>query len=318
MAAILGAALVLSIIAVQHASAAGDDDNKAMTTNSSSSLMKGQIASVQMGTDGQPGWIQSGMWLVRMLSSDPQHPSAQIVAKFEMVKPDGTAAHSHSIYNFNATEMTQEGNSTKVLKGTATVTMKDGPVDNVPLTVKMFNNAVVGFWIGPDKVDSHFGTGPIFGTLSAGSKASAMSMKMTATGNEMKDTDEGGSAASNQTNATGSNATTTTTTAASIKMSAQEIDETYRWSTSDGGVNPTLKMTANVDNTVQIANPTDEKHELVIESNGKELTSSGDIAPDGSGQLTFKPLAAGTYAYHCEYHPDTMKGTIKVAAAGSS
>jgi plastocyanin len=209
-----------------------------------------------------------------------------------MVKPDGTGAHSHSIYNFNATEMSQEGNSTtRVLKGTATVTMKEGPVTDVPLTIKVFNNAVVGLWIGPDKVASHFGTGPVYGTLSTSSKAAMKSMDGTS-----------GSVASNQTSA--------------IKMSAQEVNETYRWSTSDG-INPTLKMTANADNAVQIANPTDAKHELVIESNGKELASSGDIAPNGSGQLAFKPTAAGTFEYHCEYHPDTMKGTVEVAAGAS-
>jgi plastocyanin len=296
MAAILGATLILSIEA-QRASAANDNDDSSinsMATAGKVQTLKGQIASVQMGAGGQPEWIQSGIWVLRVFSSDPQHPSVQLVAKFDMVKPDGTAAHPHSIYNFNATEMSQEGNSaTKVLKGTATVTMKKGPVTGVPLTIKVFNNAVVGLWIGPDKVASHFGTGPVYGTLSTSSKAAMKSMDGT-----------GNSTASNQTSA--------------IKMSAQEVNETYRWSsTSDGTINPTIKMTANADNTVQIANPTDAKHELVIESNGKELASSGDIAPNGSGQLSFKPATAGTFEYHCEYHPDTMRGTIEVAAGTS-
>nr|WP_294805990.1 cupredoxin domain-containing protein [uncultured Nitrososphaera sp.] len=127
-------------------------------------------------------------------------------------------------------------------------------------------------------------------------------------------------AASSATGGSPSSYTTTSAAATTspIKMSAKEVDETYRWLTSDGGNNPTLKMTANADNTVQIANPTDAKHELVIESNGKELASSGDIAPNGSGQLSFKPATAGTFEYHCEYHPDTMKGTIEVASAGTS
>jgi plastocyanin len=126
-------------------------------------------------------------------------------------------------------------------------------------------------------------------------------------------------AASSATGGSPSSYTTTSAAATTspIKMSAKEVDETYRWLTSDGGNNPTLKMTANADNTVQIANPTDAKHELVIESNGKELASSGDIAPNGSGQLSFKPATAGTFEYHCEYHPDTMKGTIEVAAGSS-
>jgi plastocyanin len=73
-------------------------------------------------------------------------------------------------------------------------------------------------------------------------------------------------------------------------------------------------MAANANNIIQIDNPTDTKHELVIESNETELASSGDIAPDGSGQLTFRPTMTGTFEYHCEYHPDTMKGNIEVTS----
>ena len=105
--------------------------------------------------------------------------------------------------------------------------------------------------------------------------------------------------------------------ASHIKMTAKEVDEVYRWSAGNGGNNPALTMSANADNILQIDNPTDSKHELVIESNGKEVATSGDIAPNSSGQVEFKPTAAGTYEYHCEYHPDTMKGTITVAAAPS-
>lgn len=97
-------------------------------------------------------------------------------------------------------------------------------------------------------------------------------------------------------------------------MSAKEVDEVYRWADSNGTINPTLKLVANTDNIIKIKNPTDEKHELVIESNGRELASSGDINPDSSGQLTFKPTMTGTFGYHCEYHPETMKGTIQVAS----
>jgi len=96
------------------------------------------------------------------------------------------------------------------------------------------------------------------------------------------------------------------------QMMAGEIDDTYRWESSDNKINPTLNFVANKDNVVEVKNLTDEKHEFVIESNGKEVAASGDVDPDSSKQFTFKPDAAGTYEYHCEYHPDTMKGTIIV------
>jgi hypothetical protein len=57
-----------------------------------------------------------------------------------------------------------------------------------------------------------------------------------------------------------------------------------------------LKLVANANQVIQIQvqNPTDEKHELVIESNATELASSGDNNPGTSGQLTFKPTMTGT------------------------
>lgn len=142
----------------------------------------------------------------------------------------------------------------------------------------MFKNAVIGIWIGPDNVNGHFGTSPLYGIVSAASRERATGM--------------------------GSQANM-------IKMSAAEVDKVYRWS-SDGQTNPTLKLFANRNNIIQIQNPTDAKHELALESNDIELASSGDIAPDGSGQLTFRPTATGVIEYHCEYHPDTMKGTKEV------
>lgn len=133
---------------------------------------------------------------------------------------------------------------------------------------------------------------------------------VTAASDEKKDADNAERSIATKETAT----TTSGTTTSSIKMTAQEVDETYKWSTSDG-VNPTLKMKVNADNSVQIANPTDAPHKLVIESNGKEVASSGNIEANGSGQLSFKPTAPGTYGYHCEFHPDTMKGTIEVPAS---
>ncbi|TBR10823.1 MAG: hypothetical protein EPO62_02775 [Candidatus Nitrosotenuis sp.] len=96
-----------------------------------------------------------------------------------------------------------------------------------------------------------------------------------------------------------------------IDLSATEEDDVYRWSDSDG-INPTITVLANTENEIQIQNPTDAKHEFVIESEGEEVVASGDISADSSGKLTVTPSAAGTWEYHCEYHPSTMKGTIQI------
>jgi len=98
-----------------------------------------------------------------------------------------------------------------------------------------------------------------------------------------------------------------------IQLGIVEQQEVYRWSDDNGTTNPTLRLIVNTDNIVQIQNPTDEEHEMIIESQqGNELATSGDIEPNSSGELSFRPNMTGTFQYHCEYHPATMRGMIEV------
>ncbi len=102
----------------------------------------------------------------------------------------------------------------------------------------------------------------------------------------------------------------------SIALSVKQVGGDYKWTNATSGVeNPELNLKANDNDTIQIQNPTDTKHELVINSQGKEVASSGDIAPGASGQVSFRPNGTGLFSYHCQYHPDTMKGTIKLAGS---
>jgi hypothetical protein len=153
-------------------------EDKSMMMAGEHRLIKGQISNVQLNSTGKPDWIQSGIWVLRVTFGDNNSvQAAQLIARLVMVKPDGTAMHTHMIYGFKPTEFTTEQNDTvQVLKGTATLTMKDGLVEDVPLTIKVFNRAVIGLWIGPDKVDGHFGSNPIYGTLSTGSRSIMMEM----------------------------------------------------------------------------------------------------------------------------------------------
>jgi hypothetical protein len=139
----------------------------------SPAVLKGSIANVQLGSDGNPEWIESGILVLRLRQSatGSDVPSAHLVARMAMIKTDGTAAHSHAISNFKLTNAAMEGNATHVFEGTATITMRDGPVSEVPLTIKIFNNAIIRMWIGPGKIDSHFGTNPVYGTLAESSRA---------------------------------------------------------------------------------------------------------------------------------------------------
>ena len=100
----------------------------------------------------------------------------------------------------------------------------------------------------------------------------------------------------------------------SIALNALELkNETYRWQNTSEAINPTLHLIANTDYLIKIKNPTDTKHELIIGSNGTELAKSNEIEPDKNGKFTFNANSTGTLEYHCEYHPDTMKGTIEIS-----
>jgi hypothetical protein len=99
-----------------------------------------------------------------------------------------------------------------------------------------------------------------------------------------------------------------------LQLNANEKKGVYTWVNKEG-TNPILNFRLNTDNVVQLKNPTDSKHQLVITSEGKEVASSGDIQPGNSGELTFAKLNQGeTLEYHCLYHPTTMKGTIKISS----
>ena len=98
----------------------------------------------------------------------------------------------------------------------------------------------------------------------------------------------------------------------SIALSVKDAGGIYKWTNTTSGLeNPELNLKADVNNIIQIQNPTNTKHELVIDLQGKKVAASGDIAPGASGQASFRPNGTGLFSYHCEYHTDTMKGTIK-------
>lgn len=99
-----------------------------------------------------------------------------------------------------------------------------------------------------------------------------------------------------------------------IKLSAKELPSGYRWvNTANGVINPTMNFNVGTSKTIQLQNPTDAVHQLVIDdANGNQLATSGNIASGSSSQLSFKHGTTGVLEYHCLYHPTTMKGIIQV------
>jgi hypothetical protein len=164
-----------------HVSASIASNTSASSTNKTSAatgtlhFLKGQVSNVQLD-NGQPAWIESGWWVMRA-SSDQNSgniTNLSFVSRFDMIKPDGTAMHMHWIYNFTLSNFSTEGNSTDVFKGVATVLLKGKTIPQVPITIKISNMKVLAMWIGPEKVDNHFGTNPIYGTAIHSSQGQTM------------------------------------------------------------------------------------------------------------------------------------------------
>jgi hypothetical protein len=127
----------------------------------------GTISSIQNDNNGTPTWLVSGYWMIRLdkaSADNSTNPDVNLRAVFTMVKLDGTAKHEHRVSDFKLTNMSDTGAVT-TLNGTATVTLKDGPHSNVPLSIKVLNHNVISFWFDPKSTDSHFGNTPVYGAV---------------------------------------------------------------------------------------------------------------------------------------------------------
>jgi len=75
-------------------------------------------------------------------------------AVFYMIKTDGTASRQHST----------NSNQQFHYNGTSTVTMKSGPIKDVPTSISLMDGSAIRIWLDPSKTYHHFGNTMIFGT----------------------------------------------------------------------------------------------------------------------------------------------------------
>jgi hypothetical protein len=81
-----------------------------------------------------------------------------------MMKTDGTATHKHTISDFKMSgKPAVVNNSTTTFNSTFTVTMKEGPVKDVPASIKFTDRSAVILWFYPSKTKSYFGNTVIYG-----------------------------------------------------------------------------------------------------------------------------------------------------------
>lgn len=127
-----------------------------------------------------------------------------------------------------------------------------------------------------------------------------------------------GAACSSSSNGSGS---TATTAAAAPTTTAASAAPTTTAATSAAGAGSTtlvaqgisfnttkLNFKAGQKVTVTIQNKDSVEHNFTFEA----AKANKDVEGGETAKATFTVPAAGTYEFHCEYHPNQMKGTVTV------
>ena len=178
---ILSATLLVAIASTVGLAAtafAQMDNNATMTetttpaSSSSASKMMGVIASIQRDENGNPAWITAGHWNLEsdaplIGSSDVQTEPhvTNFSATLDMVSnADGTAQHTHQVSDFTQTGVLHEGPNATTVNGTFTVTLREGPVENVNGYIHIVNDKME-FYLDPAATDNHFGPTTITGII---------------------------------------------------------------------------------------------------------------------------------------------------------
>ena len=135
-----------------------------------SNFYSGPIAS------SNDNWILSGHWMGYLNQSSPK--DSVFHSMFNMVMANGSAPHIHKIGNATDIIVSKEGNNI-VIEGNVSITMKDGPISNIPTVITIANNNSITILPNPSKVDNHFGNATINGLVSNENNTAKMTEMMT-------------------------------------------------------------------------------------------------------------------------------------------
>jgi hypothetical protein len=141
----------------------------------------GHFANNQL-KDGIVTWIQGGFWnlnINNITNSNDNNNNIHItnyngiatfIANFTMIKPDGSLSHNHHIQNFISEKVILTDKDIVVM-GIADIFSDDNNHEykNVPLTIHLMGNKVLGLTMDVGKTKGHFSSSnEMFGTLISG------------------------------------------------------------------------------------------------------------------------------------------------------
>jgi hypothetical protein len=135
-------------------------------TETNATILRGEIGSIQ-GAEGPFAWSTAGDWMMQLdgpLEGRPQPKIQSFNATIHMVRLDGNVLHEHRIYNFNQSSVTQQGDDMTTFNGTMTVTLREGPAENVAGYIQLLGDSI-SIWVDPRAVQEHFGSTPIHGVV---------------------------------------------------------------------------------------------------------------------------------------------------------
>ncbi len=121
----------------------------------------GPITGLSENESGVVDWLMVGNWRSNMINdTNVQNNQSSIVfnAAIEMIKPDGTARHTHSLTDFVVLNIIQSdtGNST-IFNGTSTISLGEGLETDIPTTIQRSDNGNVFVIMIDPKREYHFG-----------------------------------------------------------------------------------------------------------------------------------------------------------------
>lgn len=170
----------------QQPSANSSPINASMDSqNKSENMMEaaGHFANNQI-RDGVVTWIQGGYWNLQIVDmsdnsdnnnqisssiSISSNSTANFLANFTMIRPDGSLSHNHIINNFSSNNVVLSDNDI-VVTGMADIRSNNGlEYEQVPLIVHLMGKKVLGLTIDVSKTEGHFASpNEMFGTLISG------------------------------------------------------------------------------------------------------------------------------------------------------
>ena len=113
---------------------------------------------------GAVNLIMNGNWRLKISNdtSIQNNQSSDVFnAAIEMVKPDGTTRHTHTMTDFVVLNVSHPDNNSTLYNGTSTISLQAGPATDIPTTLQKSNDSIIIINIDPESVDNHFGKLPI-------------------------------------------------------------------------------------------------------------------------------------------------------------